>query len=155
MKDEFNQVKGRKMSVFYENNEVTLAQVIGNAQAITYADSQDPKTKEIDRIGLSLSTCGTIEAEFAERKVHIISCNIGAQNDIYPMSMVPKEKRFFPDFNWNTKDRPKVWTDILLDSPNNPETVYTSDDSLYQKAQDEVEKKRQEEAKKLPQREKK
>ena len=155
MKDEFNQIKGRKMSVYYRNNEVKLAQVIGNAQAITYADSQDEKTKELDRIGIALSTCGTIEAEFTEKKVQIISCNIGAQSDIYPMSMIPKEKRFFPDFNWNTMDRLQKWTDIFLDTPNYPEVEYISDDSLYQKALDEKEKARQEANKNLPKRERK
>ncbi|WP_018675913.1 OstA-like protein [Riemerella columbina] len=134
MKDEFNQVKGNLMTVFFVNEEIKLAKVIGNAQAITYADSQDEKTKTVDRIGIAFSTCGVIEALFEEQKVQIISCNIGSNTDIYPMSMVSKDKRFFPDFNWNTRDRLKTWRDIFLDTPNYPETQYTSDDSLYEKA---------------------
>ncbi|MDY3339118.1 OstA-like protein [Riemerella anatipestifer] len=144
-KDEFNQVKGNFMTAFFVDGELKLTKVIGNAQAITYADSQDEKTKEIDRIGVSFSTCGAIEALFEEKKVQIISCNIGANTDVYPMSMVNKEKRFFPDFNWNTKDRLKHWKDIFLDTPNYPETEYVSDDGLYQKAQEL--KQKQEEAK--------
>lgn len=135
LKDEFNQVKGKLMTVYYKENKIQLAKVIGNAQAITYADDQNEKTKETERIGVSLSTCGTIEAEFEENKVQIISCNVGANTDIYPMSKISREKRFFPDFNWNTKDRLRKWEDIFLDSPGYDEVKYESDDALYNAAQ--------------------
>lgn len=145
-KDEFHQVKGRVMTVYYENNEIRLAQALGNAQAITYADSEDAKTKELERFGVVLSTCGTIEAEFVDRRAHIISCNIGAKSQTFPMSKISKAQRFFPDFNWNTKDRPRKWQDIFEETPNYPATVYTSDDTLYEKAQkalEEEQKKKQ------------
>lgn len=135
MKDEFNQIKGKLMIVYYNQNQVNLAKVIGNAQAITYADDQNEKTKEVERIGVSLSTCGTIEAEFEDKKVQIISCNIGANTDIYPMSLISREKRFFSDFNWNTKDRLRKWEDIFLDSPAYEQVKYESDDALYNAAQ--------------------
>lgn len=112
-----------------------LAQALGNAQAITYADSEDEKTKEMERLGVVLSTCGTIEVLFADRQVQVISCNVGARSDTYPMSFISKEKRFFPDFNWNTKDRLKTWKDIFVDSPNYEPIQYESDDSLYEQAQ--------------------
>jgi lipopolysaccharide export system protein LptA len=149
LKDEFNQVKGKLMTVYYKDNKVNLAKVIGNAQAITYADDQNEKTKEVERIGVALSTCGTIEAEFEDNTVQIISCNVGANSDIYPMSKISREKRFFPDFNWNTKDRLKRWEDIFLDSPGYEETVYESADTLYNEAQKAIdEAKAKEEAKK-------
>lgn len=144
LRDEFNQIKGRVMTVYYKDSEISLAQALGNAQAITYADSENEQTKEMERLGVVLSTCGTIKAEFTKRKVEIISCNIGAKSDFYPMSKISKERRFFPDFNWNTKDRIRRWQDIFLDTPNYPEIQYESDDSLYQQAQDALEAKRSE-----------
>ncbi len=147
LKDEFNQVKGRILTVYYENNEIKLAQALGNAQAITYADSEDEKTKEMERLGVVISTCGTIEVLFEERKVQVISCNVGAKSDTYPMSFISKEKRFFPDFNWNTKDRLRTWKDIFVDSPNYEPIVYESDDSLYEQAQ---QRRREENAKNQP-----
>ncbi|OWK98899.1 organic solvent tolerance protein OstA [Kaistella haifensis DSM 19056] len=152
LKDEFNQVKGKLMTVYYKENKVNLAKVIGNAQAITYADDQNEKTKETERIGVSLSTCGTIEAEFEENKVQIISCNVGANTDIYPMSKISREKRFFPDFNWNTKDRLRKWEDIFLDSPGYEEVKYESDDALYNAAQKAIDDAKQKEEAKKPKR---
>lgn len=135
LKDEFNQIKSKNMMVYLHNNEIDSAKAVGNAQAITYADDQDKKTKELKRIGVMLSTCGEITAEFLERRLEIVSCNIGANNDTYPMSKISKQERFFKDFNWNTKDRLQKWRDIFLDSPNYPEIVYESDNSLFNLAE--------------------
>ena len=99
----------------------------------------------MDRLGIALSTCGEIETHFEERQVYVISCNIDANNDIYPMSKIAPERRKFPDFNWNTKDRPRKWKDIFLDSPENVEIIYETDTTLYDQAEN---KRRKEEEKK-------
>ena len=152
LKDEFHQVKGKLMTIYYKENEIHLAHVIGNAQAVTYADDQNEETKEPVRIGVALSTCGIIEALFEERKIQIISCNIGAITDIHPMSKISDEQRFLPGFNWNTKDRLMKWQDIFLDSPDYEEIKYISDNPLFQAAETEAAKKRAEEEAKNPKR---
>ena len=149
LKDEFHQVKGKLMTVHYEENNVKNTKVIGNAQSIIYVDDVDQKTKSPIRVGVALSTCGIIEAFFEERRIQVIECNVGANNDTYPMSKISKEQRFFPDFNWNTKDRLLKWQDIFVESPNNEEKIYESDDALYlnaKKIEDDIRAK--EEAKK-------
>lgn len=149
LKDEFNQVKGKFMTVYYENNAIKEARVVGNAQSIVYVDDTDQETKKPERIGITLSTCGIIGALFEERALQIISCSIGAVSDTYPMSMIEPSKRKFPDFNWNTKDRIRKWQDILVDTPNNEEIQYTADNELYDKAQKAIDdEKAKEEAKK-------
>lgn len=152
MNDEFHQVKGKLMTVKYHENEVKTTSVIGNAQSIIYVDDVDQKTKSPIRVGVAISTCGTIEAFFEERRIQVIECNIGANNDTYPMSMISKEQRFFPDFNWNTKDRLLKWSDIFLDSPNNEEIVYESDDRLFLQAKKIADEKRAKEEAKKPKR---
>lgn len=134
LKDEFNQIKSKNMIVYLKNNAIDVAKAVGNAQAISYADDTNQKTKEVTRIGVALSTCGEIAAQFLERRLEVVDCNIGANTDTYPMSKISKEERFFKDFNWNTKDRPQKWRDIFLDTPNYPEIVYQSDNSLFERA---------------------
>lgn len=149
LKDEFNQVKGKFMTVYYEKNAIKEARVVGNAQSIVYVDDTDQETKKPERIGITLSTCGIIGALFEERALQIISCSIGAASDTYPMSMIEPSKRKFPDFNWNTKDRIRKWQDILVDSPNNEEIQYTADSELFDQAQKAIDdEKAKEEAKK-------
>ncbi|MDW9380213.1 OstA-like protein [Chryseobacterium sp. JV558] len=149
LKDEFNQVKGKFMTVYYEKNDIKEARVVGNAQSIVYVDDTDQETKKPERIGITLSTCGIIGALFEERALQIISCSIGANSDTYPMSKIEPARRKFPDFNWNTKDRIRKWQDILVDTPNNEEIKYTADSELFDNAQKAIDdEKAKEEAKK-------
>lgn len=152
LKDEFNQVKGKFMTVYYEKNDIKEVRVVGNAQAIAYVDDTDNETKKPERIGITLSSCGIIGALFEERTLQIISCSIGAASDTYPMSMIEPAKRKFPDFNWNTKDRIRKWQDILVDSPNNEEIQYTADNELFDKAQKAIDDERAKEEAKKPKR---
>ena len=59
------------------------------------------------------------------------------------MSQIAPEKRKFPDFNWNTKDRLRKWRDIFLDSPENEEIRYEADTLLFDQA--EAQRKKEEE----------
>lgn len=152
LKDEFNQVKGKFMTVYYENNDIKEARVVGNAQSIVYVDDVDQETKQPQRIGITLSTCGIIGALFEEKGLQIISCSIGANSDTYPMSKIEPEKRKFSDFNWNTKDRIRKWQDILVDSPNYEEVKYTADNELFNQAQEAIDKEKAKEEAKKPKR---
>lgn len=152
LNDEFNQVKGKMMTVYYEKNELKLAKVIGNAQAISYADDTNPTVRKPERIGVALSTCGIIEALFEERKLQILTCAVGAQTDTYPMSLIDNAKRFLPNFNWNTRDRLQKWQDIFLATPNYPGVVYKADNPLYEAAKAAAEKQKAAEAPATPRR---
>ncbi|UWX60676.1 organic solvent tolerance protein OstA [Chryseobacterium oranimense] len=152
LKDEFNQVKGKFMTVYYENNDIKEARVVGNAQSIVYVDDVDQETKQPQRIGITLSTCGIIGALFEQKGLQIISCSIAANSDTYPMSKIEPEKRKFSDFNWNTKDRIRKWQDILVDSPNYEEIKYSADNELFNQAQEAIDKERAKEEAKKPKR---
>lgn len=155
LKDEFNQVKGKFMTVYYQNNEIKEARVVGNAQSIVFVDDVDQETKLPKRIGITISTCGIIGALFEESGLQIVSCSIGAVADTYPMSKIEPEKRKFSDFNWNTKDRIRKWQDILVDSPNYEEIKYTADNELFDQAQSAIDKEKAKEEAKKPKRVKK
>ncbi|MCX8524055.1 organic solvent tolerance protein OstA [Chryseobacterium formosus] len=150
--DEFHQVKGRLMTVYYEGQDIKEIKVIGNAEAITYADEDNKKTEVKERIGITLSTCGIIGALFEGRFLQIISCSVGAAAKTYPMSKIAPDQKKFEDFNWNTKDRIRKWQDILVDSPNNEEIKYEANDTLYNKVKEAADKEKAKEEAKKPKR---
>ena len=152
MKDEFNQVKGKLMAVYYEGKDIKEIKVIGNAQAITFDDDYNEKTKQNERLGITLSSCGIIGSLFEQQELQIISCSIGALSSTYPMSKIGPDKKKFPDFNWNTKDRIRKWQDILVDTPNYEEIKYESGDALFNKAQEIIDKQKAAEEAKKPKR---
>jgi hypothetical protein len=74
MKDEFNQVKGKLMTVYYgEDNNIKEAKVIGNAQAITYSDDENEQTKEKERIGILLLPAVLLML-FLRKKLYVVAC---------------------------------------------------------------------------------
>lgn len=150
--DEFNQVKGRLMSVYYEGRDIKEIKVIGNAEAITYADEENRKTETKERIGITLSTCGIIGALFEGKYLQIISCSVGAAAKTYPMSKIAPDQKKFEDFNWNTKDRIRKWQDILVDSPNYEEIKYEANDTLYNKVKEAADREKAKEEAKKPKR---
>ena len=150
--DEFHQVKGRLMSVYYEGGDIKEIKVIGNAESITYVDEENKKTGSKDRIGVNIATCGIIGALFSERNLHIITCSIGAVAKTLPMSKISPQEKRFEDFNWNTKDRIRKWQDILVDSPNYEEIKYEPNDDLYNKIKEAQEKEKAIEEAKKPKR---
>ena len=143
--DEFHQVRSKMMSVYYVENEIKTAKAIGNAESVAYLDDYDRTKGDTVRIGVGKSSCGIMEALFEERQLQIISCNIGAKSDIYPMSLLADNERFLATFSWNTRDRPRRWQDILVDSPGYPEETLQSVNP-YREATEAARKKAAEEA---------
>ncbi len=118
---DFNQVKGRFMLGMIDNEELRYIKVEGNAESIIYVDDEDKETKVVNRIGINKSVCGIIEADFYDRIVNIIECNINGKGKLYPVSELPTNGRFLADFTWRNKERPKKWQDIFLDIPESTE----------------------------------
>ncbi|XOD68467.1 MAG: OstA-like protein [Flavobacteriales bacterium AspAUS03] len=111
---EFNQMKGRKMTGFFENNEMKKLIVTGNGQILYYADDEDEKTKKKKRIGINKSTCGIIEVYLNQHKIQRISCQQKAQSELAPESKIPKEQRFLSKFLWREKERPQKIQEIFI-----------------------------------------
>jgi len=114
-KFEFNQIKGRMMHAYIENDKLHFVDMQGNAESITYADEEDSKTHEKSRIGIVKSTCGKIEGEYVEQKLEVVSCKINAVSNVYPESKIPERQRFLSDFEWREGERLKKWQDIFPD----------------------------------------
>lgn len=111
---EFNQAKGRMLHAYFQNEELHLVDLKGNAESITYVE-EESKTKGKQRTGISISVCGILQGEFVERKMDIVSCQLSAESKLYPESRLPEQNRYLPDFEWRDDERLKKWQDIFPD----------------------------------------
>lgn len=110
---EFNQIKGRDMTVIFFNDEIDFLRVVGNAVALSYVDDEDPKTKIKERFGIDITYCGIIEADVVAKKMELLACSVKANGKTYPESQFPEELRYLPDFKWRFKESLKTWKDIF------------------------------------------
>ena len=116
---EYNQLKGKDMTVIFYNDEVDFMRVVGNAVALSYMDDVDEKTKIKERYGIDITYCGIIEADVVSRQMELIACQIKATGKTYPESKFPEELRYLPDFKSRLEERFKNWKDIFISPPNN------------------------------------
>lgn len=115
--NEFNQVKGKDMTVYFYNDEIDFMRVIGNAVALSYMDDTDKKTKLKERMGIDVTYCGIIEVDVVGKEIETIACSVKANGKTYPESKFPEELRYLPDFKWRFAESLKSWKDIFITKP--------------------------------------
>ncbi len=110
---EYNQIKGRDMTVIFYNDEIDFMRVVGNAVALSYMDDVDEKTKIKERYGIDITYCGIIEADVVSRQMELVACRVKSNGKTYPESQFPEELRYLPDFKWRLAESFKHWKDIF------------------------------------------
>ncbi|WP_260393770.1 OstA-like protein [Empedobacter stercoris] len=114
--NEFHQIKGKYLTVLFQDDKIDFIDVEENAVALTYMDDTDPKTKERERYGVNISYCGIIEADVVGNEVELVACRIKSDGKMYPLSKFPEEMRYLPDFKWRISERLNKWQDIFIKS---------------------------------------
>ncbi len=108
----FNQIKGRNMTGYIDQNELHLVLVDGNGESIYYPDDQGVI------IGLNKTVSSQIKIHLKEKKVHRILFINKPEGTLNPIFLVKPEERFLKDFEWHIEKQPKQKEDIFKDSPN-------------------------------------
>lgn len=104
----FNQIKGRALTGYFENNELYKIDIRGNGETIYYLlDGEEVS-------GTNQSECANIEVYVVEGKISEIFEHQNPEGVIDPPEpSKPKELRL-SDFNWFDTIRPKQKSDIFL-----------------------------------------
>jgi lipopolysaccharide export system protein LptA len=99
----FDQVKGRKMTGYFVNNELTHLDIIGNGQLLYF-----PKEKETDKksFGMNKGDCSEISISIFKRKIKKISLKNKPDSYFIPIQQTENENKKLPHFNWRIKEKP-------------------------------------------------
>ncbi len=114
--NEFHQIKGKYLTVLFQDDKIDFINVEENAVALTYMDDTDQKTKVKERYGVNISYCGIIEVDVVGKDVEMVGCRIKSDGKMYPLSKFPEEMRYLPDFKWRISERLNKWRDIFIES---------------------------------------
>ncbi|WP_282628128.1 OstA-like protein [Empedobacter sedimenti] len=110
---EFHQIKGKYLTVLFQDDKIDFVNVEENAVALTYMDDTDQKTKVKERYGVNISYCGIIQVDVVGKDVELVACRIKSDGKMYPLSKFPEEMRYLPDFKWRISERLNKWRDIF------------------------------------------
>lgn len=105
----FNQMKGRKITAFFANNNIDRLFVDGNAENLVF--STNDKTHTITEMFHDRSSRIKIKME-NQKVIDYVSIRKVDQK-IYPFKLVTQENEVLPGFSWKPEDRPKSVEDML------------------------------------------
>lgn len=104
----FNQVKGRHIIGYFDENELRKIEVFGNGEALYYVRDENEEL-----IGINKSLSSDIIIYLEDNQVASIILYTDPDANLFPPEEIPMEERFFQHFRWITDRRPQKKQDIF------------------------------------------
>lgn len=114
----FNQMKGRKMTGYFENGQISRLEIDGNGESLYYALEGDSLVQGINRI-----LSATIKLSFEEGA--IVKSNFGIRPDgkFVPIQKIDEKTSRLEGFTWRISEKPTKstiddWRKVIEIDPN-------------------------------------
>lgn len=105
----YNQVSGKEMKAYFVGGEIDHADVTGNVR-IVYFPIDD---KDSTIIGANCAETSVLNVYMKERKMQKIVASPKTSGTLFPLPLLPKDKRYLPSFAWFDYIRPLNKDDIF------------------------------------------
>jgi len=108
----FNQIKGKRLTGFFEENDLRRILIKGNGQSLYYAseEEQPDSTGQVPAatkfIGVNKAICSNIEIFMLERKIDRILFLTKPDGTFFPLEQLPQDEKVFEGFSWDEARRP-------------------------------------------------
>ncbi|MFN0032621.1 MAG: OstA-like protein [Flavobacteriales bacterium] len=109
--DRYNQIKGRKLTGTFTENELRNVYVEGNGQLI-YFPTNDEQAKPL-AMGHNKGECSNINITIDDRKFSRIRMETETNSKFSPMNLSDETHFKLDGFNWREGERPKLMMDIF------------------------------------------
>jgi hypothetical protein len=104
----YNQIKGKDMWGYFQNNDLHKIKVQGNGQTIYY-----PKNDNGSIIGVNKADCSDMWIYVSDNNIDKISFLTKPAATLFPLKDVSKEDLMLKGFEWNGNQRPLNKQDIF------------------------------------------
>lgn len=104
----FNQVKGKNVTAFFEENELRRMSVVGNAESVYYA--RDDKG---GYVGVNKTICSEMMLYFGDNQVEKIKFFTEPKAEMKPMRQADHDALKMPGFFWEKQRRPMSLDDLF------------------------------------------
>jgi len=119
---DFNQIKGRKMTTYFENKNIHHVIVEGNGESIYHA-LEEKKIKKDSLLlkitflaGMNKIICSNMRIDFKAGKVNSINFYVKPDASFFPPQDIKEADRKLKGFTWRGSDRPKK-KDVVKSGP--------------------------------------
>lgn len=111
--DGYNQLKGRELIGYFNDNELSQVNIIKNVENLMYM--RDDKTNELT--GINTGICGRMEIFFEERVMTKIAQLQDPQNVLNKPDEFPENVRLLRDFIWRGDEQLRAKEDLFKGKP--------------------------------------
>ena len=98
---DYNQVKGRRMAAFFQQNQMRRIDVLGNAESIYFTLDGDSVMS-----GMNKSVSASMTLRFADNKIKQLSLLTNPEASYTPPAEIKTEEKQFKGFKWRPTERP-------------------------------------------------
>ncbi|MBE0637685.1 MAG: organic solvent tolerance protein OstA [Bacteroidales bacterium] len=113
--NDYNQIKGKNMTAYFDANELHKIIVVGNAETIYFVREENGGL-----IGINKAFASNMEIRVADRQVTDIYYFDQPDATLYPENEIPPNEIKLRDFKWRINDRPRQKEDIFIWSEESP-----------------------------------
>ena len=104
----YNQVKGKDIIAYFDSSELAQTEVIGNAEAIYYAQDEEGAY-----IGVNKTACSRMVLDFAGGGVERIKFLSAPSGQLDPMSVIHHDSYRLDGFRWEPDRQPRSLEDLF------------------------------------------
>ncbi|MGZ2371210.1 OstA-like protein [Ancylomarina sp. YFZ004] len=105
----YNQIKGRNMLGYVDNNNLDKLDIIGNGETLYF-----PRDEHNIIIGMNVAKSSKISINIKGKKIEQILFTKKPDGNMYPLFDIINQKRFLKDFEWRDQLRAKTKDDIFI-----------------------------------------
>ncbi|MCC5935963.1 MAG: organic solvent tolerance protein OstA [Lunatimonas sp.] len=99
----YNQIKGRKMTGYFIDGDMSKLDVEGNGESLYFALENDTTLRGINKL-----LCGRIIMHFANNQVSKISHTLKPEASFTPPHMIKDDQKALKGFSWREDERPSM-----------------------------------------------
>ncbi|WP_345725271.1 OstA-like protein [Sinomicrobium weinanense] len=114
----YNQIKGKELLGYFEDNELRVVDIIKNAESIYYT-----RNDKNELIGIDKHVSGNLQFTLENNEIQDISYFINPDAVLYPESDLPENARKLRGFVWYGDEMIRSKDDIFDEKDNNIELV--------------------------------
>lgn len=111
--EKYNQIKGNNAKVYFEDNEPTYADILGNAEMVYYITEEAGPLKEQQLIGVNVGVGSDMRLYFTHRQPTRVVTYRQPDMYTYPVAQLPEEKKRLEGFVWKEEQRPHTPEEIF------------------------------------------
>ncbi len=109
----YNQIRGKYMKGFFNDNKLVRVNVSGNGQTIYYAKEKNKETKLDELKAVNKADCSDLHIYLKDNQINKITFITKPDATLYPLEQVDVKEFKLKGFSWRANERPETVADVF------------------------------------------